>query len=420
MKLKQTILSIAVAFLSIGAVATSVDSSKYQEVEKLQVKQEKKMKKAIASEFITPEDAVKLKNNIDEFAKAEKIESRKALLKMIDKEKADIKKVEKSLVKNEADTAKKELAELHNSFEKLEVQSAEAFVFKEDEQEVKTLKKEIDKLPKDIKKVQPIRAVSIKVSELSAKIKKNQTEAKKATETLKELNQASEELSDKEYLGLADKETLEKDREKNNQLIKNADSIATIEAREKESKELIEKLTKKSDETEKDFKANEEKARNLLKSMEKLIKEGELNSEEVTELNKQVKTLSDSLDLKEYKPGDLEKNYASQKESYDKYEKNSSERLEARKKKEKEEAAAKEKEKQEKAKQDAAKKAKAEMDTVTIHSDTWTKAPAGKRYLDRESQLTYKQVKEPKNFELISEEEATKYKPGHGNGSAKQ
>ncbi|MFC6346575.1 hypothetical protein ACFP66_04725 [Vagococcus carniphilus] len=50
----------------------------------------------------------------------------------------------------------------------------------------------------------------------------------------------------------------------------------------------------------------------------------------------------------------------------------------------------------------------------------WHKAPAGKRFLDKESQLTYKQVKNPSNFEEISEEEAAKYKPGHGNRSAKQ
>lgn len=210
MKLKQTIFSIAVAFLSIGAVATSVDSSKYQEVEKLQVKQEKKMKKAISSEFIAPEDAEKLKGHMEQFNKQEQTESRKELLSIIDEEKADIKKIEKSLVKNEAETAKKELSTLKNDFETLDVQSSEAFVLKEDKKMVESIKQDIAKLPKDIKKVKPIRAISIKINELSGSIKKSQSEAKAVTDKLKELNKKSEELTDKEYLNSSDKETLER------------------------------------------------------------------------------------------------------------------------------------------------------------------------------------------------------------------
>lgn len=415
MKLKQTILSIAVAFLSVGAVTTAVDSSKYQQIEELQTKHEVKMKKAITSEFITPEETQLLKTDMENFRRAQKTESRKNLLEMIDKEKSNIKKIEKNLVENEAKTAKKELFELKNQYRILEVQSKEAFVFKEDKNKVAEIKKEIDKLPKNIKKVQPIRAISIKVGDISASIRKVQTEAKSASEKLKELNKQSEELSEKNYLGSSDRDTLEKDREKNNQLIKNSDSISTIENREKESKELIEKLSKKSDETEKDFKDNEENARNLSKFIETLLKEGELHSDEKTELNKIAKTLNHSLDLKEYKPGDLGKNYSAQKETYDKYEKNNLDRKAEKKKKEEEEKAAKEKVK----KEEEEKKRKEVTSSNSNHSEEWHKAPDEKRYLDKESHLTYKQVKNPSNFEEISEEEAAKYKPGHGNGSAK-
>ena len=407
------ILSIAVTFLSVGAVTTIVDSSKYQQIEELQAKQEVKMKKAIASEFITPEEIQTLNTDMENFRRAQKTESRKILLEMIDKEKSTIKKIEKNLVHNEAEIAKKELFELKNQYRTLEVQSKEAFVFKEDKNKVVEIKKEIDQLPKSIKKVQPIRAISIKVGELSASIRKVQTEAKSASDKLKELNNQSEELSEKNYLGSTDRDALEKDREKNNQLIKNSDSILAIETREKESKELIDKLSKKSDETEKDFKDNEEKARNLSKFIETLLKEGELHSDEKTELNKIAKTLNESLDLKEYKPGDLGKNYSAQKETYDKYEKNNLDRKAEKKKKEEEEKAAKEKAKKE-------EEEKKRNEAASSHSEVWHKAPAGKRYVDKESQLTYKQVKNPSNFEEISEEEATKYKPGHDNGSAKQ
>ncbi|MDT2814169.1 hypothetical protein P7H75_04880 [Vagococcus carniphilus] len=413
MKLKQMILSIAVTFLSVGAVTTTVDSSKYQQIEELQAKQEARMKKAIASEFITPEETQTLNTDMENFRRAQKTESRKILLEMIDKEKSTIKKIEKNLVHNEAEIAKKELFELKNQYRTLEVQSKEAFVFKEDKNKVVEIKKEIDQLPKSIKKVQPIRAISIKVGELSASIRKVQKEAKSASDKLKELNNQSEELSEKNYLGPTDRDALEKDREKNNQLIKNSDSILAIETREKESKELIDKLSKKSDETEKDFKDNEENARNLSKFIETLLKEGELHSDEKTELNKIAKTLTESLDLKKYKPGDLGKNYSAQKEIYDKYEKNNLDRKAEKKKKEEEEKAAKEKAKKE-------EEEKKRNEAASSHSEVWHKAPAGKRYLDKESQLTYKQVKNPSNFEEISEEEAAKYKPGHDNGSAKQ
>lgn len=413
MKLKQTILSITVTFLSVGAVTTTVDSSKYQQIEDLQVKQEVKMKKAIASEFITPEETQTLNTDMENFRRAQKTESRKKLLEMIDKEKSTIKKIEKNLLDNEAKTAKKELSELKNQYRTLEVQSKEAFVFKEDKNKVVEIKKEIDQLPKNIKKVQPIRAISIKVGELSASIRKFQTEAKSASDKLKELNNQSEELSEKNYLGSTDRDALEKDREKNSQLIKNSDSISAIETREKESKELIDRLSKKSDETEKDFKDNGENARNLSKFIETLLKEGELHSDEKTELNKIAKTLNDTLDLTEYKPGDLGKNYSAQKETYDKYEKNNLDRKAEKKKKEEEEKAAKEKIKKE-------EEEKKRKEAASSNSVEWHKAPDGKRFLDKESQLTYKQVKNPSNFEEISEEEAAKYKPGHGNGSAKQ
>ncbi|MGY3719191.1 hypothetical protein [Vagococcus carniphilus] len=414
MKLKQTILSIAVTFLSVGAVTTTVDSSKYQQIEELQAKQEVKIKKAITSEFITPKERQILNTDMANFRRAEKTESRKKLLDLIDKEKENIKKIEKNLVKTEAETAKKELSELKNQYTTLEVQSKEAFVFKDDKSKVVEIKKEIDKLPKNIKKVQPIRSISFKIGELSASIRKIQIEAKSATDKLKELNNQSEELSEKNYLGSADRDTLEKDREKNNQLIKNSDSISTIETREKESKELIDKLSKKSDETEKDFKENEEDARKLSKSINTLLEEGELHSDEKEELSKLSKTLTKSLDLTEYKPGDLGKNYSTQKETYDKYEKNNLDRKAEKKKKEEEEKAAKEKVKKE---EEEKKKRKEEASSNSVE---WHKAPAGKRFLDKESQLTYKQVKNPSNFEEISEEEAAKYKPGHGNRSAKQ
>ena len=188
MKLKQTILSIAVTFLSVGAVTTTVDSSKYQQIEELQAKQEVKIKKAITSEFITPEERQILNTDMVNFRRAEKTESRKKLLDLIDKEKENIKAIEKNLVKTEAEMAKKELSELKNQYATLEVQSKEAFVFKDDKSKVVEIKKEIDKLPKNIKKVQPIRSISFKIGELSASIRKIQTEAKSATDKLKELN----------------------------------------------------------------------------------------------------------------------------------------------------------------------------------------------------------------------------------------
>ncbi|QBO37145.1 hypothetical protein EQG49_12115 [Periweissella cryptocerci] len=69
--------------------------------------------------------------------------------------------------------------------------------------------------------------------------------------------------------------------------------------------------------------------------------------------------------------------------------------------------------------QQAAKPASSTSSTVT--SDGWHQAPAGYKYLKSASGCYYGQVKNPGNFSLISADEAyASYRPGHGNGSAKQ
>lgn len=70
---------------------------------------------------------------------------------------------------------------------------------------------------------------------------------------------------------------------------------------------------------------------------------------------------------------------------------------------------------------DAAEEAASRQPAAPVSVGGWTQAPAGQKYLKDSSGCYYGQVKNPDNFSLISEADAyANYRPGHGNGSAKQ
>lgn len=87
MKLKRDVIGVVLAFMSAGFVATGMNASAYQEVYDTQAKQEQKVQKAIASEFITPQDKNELKQTVVAFDEAKTKENRDSLQDKIKQQK---------------------------------------------------------------------------------------------------------------------------------------------------------------------------------------------------------------------------------------------------------------------------------------------------------------------------------------------
>ncbi|MEG0551309.1 MAG: hypothetical protein RR554_09100 [Vagococcus sp.] len=415
MKLRQTLLGIALSFSTIGVIATSVDNQAYQEIYDQQKQQEVKVKQALDSEFISTKDEETLENMLVSFDKAKNKDNRESLNGIISQEKKVLDKVETNLVSEESNVAKEEHATLSGDVKKLIKKLDEPFILKADKQEAKELETQLTKV-KEAKKVKPVREVADAAKTLSLKIHGNQKEAKELSLALKTINEESAKLSEKKYVFESDKKSLEKDRKENTQFFKDADDLAVIKKRKSDSDSLLSSVSDKRDKTETDFKDNEEKSRDLATSIEKLVADGKLTTEEKTGLTNHLNQLNDSLALKEYQPGDLKTNYDGQKSDYDSFLKNSNKKIAEEKAQAEKEA----KEQAQKAQEEARRAAENSQKESSVSSDGWHQAPAGYKYLKVTSGLTYGQVKIPGNFSLISEAEASNYRPGHGNGSAKQ
>lgn len=415
MKLRQTLLGIVLSFSTVGIIATSADSQAYQEVFDQQKKQEVKVKTALDSEFISTKDQATLKQDLKSFEKAKSKETRKELTKRIEQEDAVLKTVQTNLVVEESKVAQKEHTDLSEDVAKLSKKAKEPFILNADKEKLKDFETKLSDLESS-KKVKPVRQTAKQVQALSLTIHSNQKEAKGISADLKNLNKQSDELSKKKFLLEADEKELEKDRKENSQFFKHAESLEKIQKRKSESAELVSSISTKREKTETDFKDNETKTRELVTSIDKLIGEGKLTSKEKENLTSHLDKMNQSLALKNYNPGDLGEHYDSHKNDYDEYLKNSDKKIAEEKARAEKEAAEQAKRAEEEARQ-ATENAQKES---SVTSDGWHQAPAGQKYLKRSSGLTYGQVKNPGNFSLITDSEAANYRPGHGNGSAKQ
>lgn len=430
MKLKRDVIGVVLAFMSAGFVATGMNASAYQEVYDTQAKQEQKVQKAIASEFITPQDKNELKQTVVAFDEAKTKENRDSLQDKIKQQKKLLAKINSRLEINEAKTAAHEYNKIIDKLGMLTKKSQEVFIEKADEQQVEVLATELAEITAP-KKVKPVRQLAKKTTALAEKMSDNQTEMKNFVANLKADNQAAVALQKNKFLAKTDKNELGKLQKENEKYFKDADDLITLQSRREASNSLLFTLQDRAKDTEQDFSENEEVARKLIQAANELLAKGDLNPTEKTELNQVRTALNDALGLKNYQPGDLSSNYTALKTNYDSSYKVSNERkIEA--KRQAEEAArkkaAKRKEAQEKAEQQKAAQAQKgenaaannEIPAPIPSAGGWHQAPPGYKFLKVESSKTYGQVKNPGNFRLITEAEAANYTPGHGNGSAKQ
>ncbi|WP_313466803.1 hypothetical protein [Carnobacterium sp.] len=424
--MKRSLLGIILAFSTAGVIATNVDAKAYQDIYEQQDQQEIQIKEVLASEFISADDHKLLKQGLERIEKAEQKETRRSLRSMMAEEEKHLSEVQKHLNSKEAQVAKSEFTQLMKDLKSLEKKSQEPFIVAEDSKQIEELKKELTNLSA-AQKVQPIRILSSELSNLSTQMSDNQSLLIDSIDELKELNKLAEDLSKKKYLLTSDKEALKNDEKENAKYFEDADNFELVKSRKSDSKELIERLQTKQEETEHDFQENESQTNELIQSTSSLLSEGDLTSEEKDKLNGASQTLSNSLKMDNYEPGDLAKNYETLQTKYDEFLGNSNQRISEAKKKAEQEAAEKTaREKEEAAKQQTAQQASSasspssgSTSSPTL-SGEWYQAPSGYKFLKVSSGKTYGQVKNPNNFSLITATEAANYSPGHGNGSAKQ
>ncbi|MFW8052768.1 hypothetical protein [Vagococcus fluvialis] len=426
MTFKKQLLGVISSFLLVGTIVSASSESAYQSVYEAHEKEALRIEKAIDSEFITLTDKQDLSNKVSEFNQVKNYKTRAELKKIINSEKQQVAKVEEKLVEKEKKIASKEYDYLKIDIEDLEKKSKEAFVLGSDSDETAQLKKEIIRLT-DIETVHSIRELSSQVSELDKKLANNQAKAKELVNQLTELNKTNNKLAKNEYLLASDKKELGNDLKKNSVYFKDADDLTVLEARFSESSQVLEVVQTNIKETEKDFKENEKDVKTLIGQVKTLVEEGDLTKEEIASIDKHMSSLIDRLDLKDYQAGDLKRHQAALRADYEDYGKLSKERIEKARKiaeKEAKEQQKREEEAQKKAAQEAQRQAQQNQNNQSVEQPTvngeWTQAPSGHRYLKVESGKTYRQVKNPNNFQLITDEEAASYSPGHGNGSAKQ
>lgn len=417
MKLSRETIAIILAFITAGSVMTTVDAEAYQTVYKEHDRQEQKIKKVLASEFVSAEQQKQLKKDLKAIEQAEKKETRHSLRSRLAEEKVLIAKIQKSAAAKEAQTAQTELAKLTDAVTALEKKKAEAFIDADDFKEVENVSAKYKQLTA-AKQVAPVRTFTYQVKGLTSRIDKNQAKLVAVVNELKEANKSAAELAEKKYLSEKDKATLTAEQKKNEQFFADADSYQTVQQRRDTSKSLLKDLASKHEKIEKEFSENEKPATELIESTKALLASSDVSAEEKEQLTKASQALTDTLQLKEIEPGQLNTHYQALQTNYTDISASSERRAaEAKKKAEQEAAAAAAAAAQAEKQNNATAQASAAAPTQV---GGWYQAPAGYKFLKPDSGKTYGQVKNPGNYQLITAAEAANYSPGHGNGSAKQ
>lgn len=409
MSIKKKLVGIVLSFVVVGGIATNTYEASYQKIYDKHEINKTEMLKIMESEFISDSDKSMLENQITSFSDVKDSDVKSKLINLIELENENIEAVQQAIAKNEATVAKKEINALQNELEKLTSKSEEPFILKDDILLIDKLQQEIKMLDASVK-VKPVRDIAQEVDDLSTQLIDNQKQAKSSVEELKQFNKKLEDLSRHEYVLVPDKKLIKETQKENAELFDHVDNLQVVKERQKESNQIVEKITTKIKDSEIDFKEHGPKVRELINLSNKLLAEGQLEESEKEKLNGYVTVIKDTLEKKGYNPGDLEKHYERIQPEYETLLKNSQKRIA-----EVAEKAATEAKRQ----AEEARKQVEQAAEPTMNGD-WYQAPAGFKYLKVTSGKTYGQVKNPNNFSLITEEEAANYSPGHGNGSAKQ
>lgn len=425
MKLKRDLLGIILAFLTTGAVATSADTNAYQALYQQQDRQEAKIDRLMDSEFVSTNEQKELAQELKNVQAAEKNETRRSIKTKLAEEQKLLVKVNKNAAKKEQQAVKKECAALSKKIESLGKKSQESYVLAEDSEDVANLKSQLQEVETS-KKIQPVRELEKEVSKERNELEHHQTKLISLVDELKKINETSTELSNKNRLQDQDKEALNKDRDENSRFFEDADDLSQVESRKETSAALIQQLQTKQEKAEKDFAEYEGPANELIASAGTLLASGDLTQDEKNQLDSGLQSLSRTLAMQDYSAGDLGTDYQTLQTNYKQYLGNSERRAAEAQKKAEQEAAEQAAREAAAAKQ-AAETAQAQANAANNDASAspsqvggWYQAPAGHKYLKESSGLTYGQVKIPANFRLITIEEAAQYRPGHGNGSAKQ
>lgn len=420
MKLRKDIVGIILSFSLVGAVATGVDAASYKGVMERQSKQEIQIQKKIASEFVSKDDQQRLEQDLIEIKDNKNKKTRRQLDEMMSKEDSFLVEVDERIEKKETEVAQNEQTKLASQFKKLEEESQEKYIVETDLIKVKDLDNEFKELQTP-KKVKPVRSLATKIENLSEQMKGNQTVLTGLVNDLKKENSVSEKLEKNRFVSEQDKKMLATKQTENKKFFDNANNIETVKECKEASQAFNKEVETKKSEIEKDFTASEEKAKKLVTSSDKLLLEGNLEADEKKKLEDQSKKTKDALALTKYESGDLTKYYGEHQETYDDLSKKSEDRK---------------KETERKAKEDEKKREVTEVETIKDDSEVisdneqaggviptgggWNRPPDGYVFLKVDSGLTYRQVKNPTHYLIISEADGQKFEPGHGNGSAKQ
>ncbi|GGI65636.1 hypothetical protein ACFQOY_10055 [Enterococcus alcedinis] len=426
-KLRRELLGIILAFSTAGMFATRADANAYQEIHQQQAQQANQVQEVLASEFITTEDSKQLEQELLTFDQAKDKKNRRTLRNLHQSGQESLKTAQENLLLEEAKVANKEYKQLVKALDKLETKSQESFVLADDQQFVADLSDEIAEL-KDSSVVEPIRLTARQIKQLSQSLADNQVDMMTLVEQLKETNRSSETLAKKKYITANEVKELTADRKENAKYFEQANDLGLLQKRQKTSDQLVTAIEKRQVASEKDFKAHQELAEKISKLTSNLLEKGDLTKEEKETLTASNQKISDALTLVAYQPGDLQKHTTDLTEHYETYAAKSEERIEkTRQEAEAKRIAGEKAEAKRQADARIAEQAAAEeaarnnaAPPAATQSGDWYQAPAGYRYLKVDSGLTYGQVKIPGNFSLISDAEAGNYRPGRGNGWAKQ
>lgn len=426
MIMKKEILSIIAVFFVAGLVATTADAASYRAVESARDPQVEKIIAAEHSEFISSADKEKLATTRTANDDAESTVTRRTMRARMASEKKLLAAVQKRSDTTEAGVAQDEVDDVEDKLDDLDEQSEEAFILARDVDQLDDLKDELDDV-EDATRVKPVRALAGKVDSLATDMTTNQSEAVAVVDQMKELNQQSAELVKKKYILDADKKAVAADQKENEKFFADADNLDDLTKRQETSQTLVTTLTTKQADSEKDFKDNEAQSKKLVQSTGELLKTGNLTADEKNKLTASNNALNNALGLKDYKPGALATTFLALKTEYDTSAGSSNKRnADAAAKKAADEKAAADKAAADKAAQEkaaaqqgqAVAAASSSPGAPTV-SGGWTTAPAGWVYYRPDSGKTYRSVKNPQNYRLVTNAEAANYTPGHSNGSAR-
>lgn len=425
MRLRRDLLGIVLSFLTVGTFATSVDADAYQELYNQQDRQEETIKETMASEFTTEDDHQELQDYLDQIAEAEKSETKTSLQSLINKEKDFLASVKERNSDKEANVATSEIKKLEKALNTLKSKSEEPFILSSDQDKLNNLSHQMIDV-RSSKMVAPVRDLSADISKLASVMGRNQQKILKLVDSLKEANKQADSLAKQKYLTDDEKKSLSDLQKNNSVFFEDADDFYKVETQSNTSDSLLAQLAEKQVKSEKDFKSYEGMSTDLIQSVDHLLSEGKLEADEKDKLNDLSNHLKEKLKLTDYKPGDLETGFDDLQENYDSFKGKSEERIALAKEKEAQEKA--EREAQEKVAQEKAAQEKASQQAASVSASVpsptlngqWYQAPAGYKFLKSDSGKTYEQVKNPGNFRLITDAEASNYTPGHGNGYAKQ